>query len=97
MFCCIPVSALPAPYSLLPTPLIVDITGLTPFPAVPPAPCSVLLGVHAVSLIGLNLTGPLPDLSGLNSTLEVRGALCCRALLSPWGTQGLVPPARFWT
>ena len=81
VYCCIETALLPAPYSELPFPLVVDFTGLTPFPAVPPAPCSVLLGVHAVSLIGLGLTGALPDLSGLNSSLEVRG-LCLSLLCS---------------
>ena len=42
-----------------------------PYPANPPVACSFPLGVTALWLAGLNITGPLPSLSALAPSLEV--------------------------
>lgn len=59
-YCCVPVQALPAPYNteLAELGYVGAVASeYTPYAAIPPAPCSMLLGVHALLLVGLNLTG----------------------------------------
>ena len=75
VFCCLPISSLPPdPWSALPYAAVIDPLQPVPFPASPAAPCSVPGGVAALVLSGLNLTGVLPDLSGLGASLEVQAA-----------------------
>ena len=75
VFCCLPISSLPPdPWSALPYAAVIDPSQPVPFPASPAAPCSVPGGVAALVLSSLNLTGVLPDLSGLGASLEVLAA-----------------------
>ena len=72
VYCCLPTRLLPAdPWSQLPFVNVIDPSQPVPFPAYPAAPCAVPLGVAAVVLSTVNMTGSLPDLGGLRASLEV--------------------------
>ena len=70
VYCCLPAASLPAPFSA-PAGNVIDPTQPLPYPATVPPACSTAYGVAALLFGYTNLTGILPDLAGLGSSLEV--------------------------
>lgn len=75
VYCCIPVQHLPPPYNTeLNFSYVIDfLSPINPYPASPPAQCSISGGVAALWLHDFNMSGSLPSLGALAASLQVSG------------------------